>query len=85
VCPGSSIPAFSSSIPAARLPPAPAEANNLAAEWGQRDRVADLLGRLEKRQKQYGDHLPPTAANARPGGPVTPEQLRQLAKPAGKK
>ena len=31
----------------------------------------------------YGDDLPLTAANPRPATPVTPEQLRLLAKPAG--
>lgn len=63
----------------------PDEMKNLAGDPAQQDRVADLLGRLAKLQKQYGDDLPLTVADPRPAGPVTPEQLRQLAKPAGKK
>lgn len=63
----------------------PDETKTLAADPGQQDRIASLLGRLVKLQKQYGDDLPLTAANPRPAGPVSPEQLRQMAKPAGKK
>ena len=63
----------------------PDETKNLAGDPAQQDRVANMLGRLAKLQKHYGDDLPLTAANPRPAGPVTPEQLRQLAKPAGQK
>ena len=63
----------------------PDETRNLAADPAQRDRVADLMRRLAKLQKHYGDDLPLTVATPRPATPVTPEQLRLLAKPDGKK
>ena len=47
--------------------------------------MADLLRRLARLQEHYGDDLPLTVANPRPAGPVTPEQLRLLAKPTGRK
>ena len=61
----------------------PDETRNLAADPTQRGRVADLLRRLARLQEHHGDDLPLTAANSRPATPVTPEQLRLLAKPAG--
>ena len=61
----------------------PDETRNLADDPTQRDRVADLLRRLARLQEHYGDDLPLTAANPRPATPVTPEQLRLLARPAG--
>ncbi len=61
----------------------PDEIRNLADDPAQRDRVADLLRRLARLQKHYGDDLALTASNPRPATPVTPEQLRLLAKPAG--
>lgn len=63
----------------------PDEIKNLAGDPAHQDRVADLLRRLGERQKQYGDELPVTVANPRPATPVTAEQLRQRAKPTGKK
>ncbi len=63
----------------------PDETGSLADDPAQRDRVADLSRRLARLQKHYGDDLPLTIANPRPAGPVTPEQLRLLAKPAGTK
>ncbi|MCE9565947.1 MAG: sulfatase-like hydrolase/transferase [Planctomycetes bacterium] len=62
----------------------PEETKNLAADPTQKERVADLLQRLAKLQKHYDDELPLTVANPKPATPVTPEQLRLLAKP-GKK
>jgi arylsulfatase A-like enzyme len=61
----------------------PDEISNLAADPAQHDRIADLLRRLARLQKHYGDDLALTASNPRPATPVTPEQLRLLAKPAG--
>jgi arylsulfatase A-like enzyme len=63
----------------------PDESRDLAADPTQRDRVADLLGRLAKLQKQFGDDLPLTVADAKPATPVTAERLRQLAESARKK
>lgn len=62
----------------------PDETKNLAAAPAQKERVAELTDRLAKLQKRYGDDLPLTVANPRPAA-VTPEQLRQRARPAGKK
>jgi arylsulfatase A-like enzyme len=61
----------------------PDETRNLADDPAQRVRVADLLRGLARLQQHYGDDLPLTAANPRPATPVTPEQLRRLARPAG--
>ena len=61
----------------------PDEIRNLAADPAQRDCVADLLRRLTRLQKHYGDDLALTATNPRPATPVTPEQLRFLARPPG--
>jgi arylsulfatase A-like enzyme len=61
----------------------PDETRNRADDPSQRDRVADLLRRLARLQAHYGDDLPLNTANPRPATPVTPEQLRRLAKPAG--
>jgi arylsulfatase A-like enzyme len=63
----------------------PDETRNLADDPAQRDRVADLLQRLARLQKHYGDDLPLTSAQPRPATPVTPGQLRRQAKAAGKK
>jgi arylsulfatase A-like enzyme len=63
----------------------PNETKNLATDPSQQDRVNDLLGRLVKLQRHYGDDLPLTVANPRPATPVTAEQLREQAKPAAKK
>jgi arylsulfatase A-like enzyme len=60
----------------------PDETRNLADDPTQRDCVADLLRRLARLQEHYGDDLPLTAATPRPATPVTPEQLRLLARPA---
>lgn len=61
----------------------PDETKSLADDPAQRDRVADLSRRLARLQKHYGDDLPLTIVNPRPATPVTPEQLRLLAKPTG--
>jgi arylsulfatase A-like enzyme len=63
----------------------PDETRDLADDPGHRARVADLMGRLAKLQKQFGDDLPLTVAAPQVARPVTAEQLRQLAKPPRKK
>jgi arylsulfatase A-like enzyme len=63
----------------------PDETKNLADDPAHRDRVSDLMGRLTKLQKQFGDDLPLTIADPEPATPVTAEQLRERAKAPKKK
>lgn len=63
----------------------PDETKNLAGDPAQKDRVVELLERLKKLQHGYDDRLPLTAMKPRPATPVTPEQLRLLARPRSKK
>ncbi len=62
----------------------PDETRSLADDPAQQDRVADLLRRLARLQAHYGDDLPLSIAHPRAAGPVTPEQLRLLAKSTGR-
>ena len=59
----------------------PDELKNLAADPAQKERVADMLARLAKLQKQFGEDLPLTAKNARPATAITAEYLNKLVKP----
>lgn len=63
----------------------PDETTNLADDPAHMDRVADLLGRLSKLQRQLGDELPLIVAKPMPAMPVTAEQLRQLVTAVKKK
>jgi hypothetical protein len=45
----------------------------------------DMMKTLKKLQKHYGDDQPLTIEKPKPAGPVTAEQLRDLAKAASKK
>ncbi len=63
----------------------PDEMENLAELPANRERVGNLLARLEKLQTHFGDNLPLTVEHPQRAVPVTPEQLRSKAKPGRKK
>jgi arylsulfatase A-like enzyme len=59
----------------------PDETVNLAGRPEHAGRVADLLTRMARLQQRLGDDLPLTIASPSPATPITPERLRQQARP----
>jgi arylsulfatase A-like enzyme len=62
----------------------PDEMTDLGTDPANRGRIVGLLNRLALHQKHFGDDLPLSVADPKPAAAVTPEQLREMAKPRKK-